>query len=145
MAFARTAEIPAIKVLADQLRLLLRSADSPARMSVMVVDVPPGGGVPPHSHAREEEGYFVLQGELALTVGAETRLLGAGDFGHVPPRTLHAYANQAMDTVRFLAWTVGGPIDEFFEAMSKRVTQMPRDAAAMQELTEQYGVKMGAA
>ena len=29
MAFARTAEIPAIQVLADQLRLLLRSADSP--------------------------------------------------------------------------------------------------------------------
>ena len=114
-------------------------------MSAMVVDVPPGGGVPPHSHATEEEGYFVLQGELTLTIGAETRLLGAGDFGHVPPRTLHGYANQATVPVRFLAWTVGGPIDEFFEAMSQRVTQMPRDGAAMQELTAQYGVKMGAA
>lgn len=145
MAFARTTDTPAIRVLADQLRLLLRSAESPSRMSVMVVDVPPGGGVPPHSHATEEEGYFVLQGELALTIGTDTRLLGAGDFGHVPPRTLHGYANRAAEPVRFLAWTVGGPIDEFFEAMSRRVTQMPRDAATMMELTAQYGVKMDAA
>jgi quercetin dioxygenase-like cupin family protein len=145
MAFARTADTPAIQVLADQLRLLLRSADSPSRMSVMVVDVPPGGGVPPHSHDTEEEGYFVLQGELTLTVGAQTRSLGAGDFGHVPPRTVHGYMNRAQEPVRFLAWTVGGPIDEFFEAMSQRVTQMPRDSAAMQQLTAQYGVTMGPA
>lgn len=142
MSFARTTSIAPIQVLSDQLRLLLRSADSPFQMSAMVVDVPPGGAVPPHLHGQEEEGYFVLDGELGLTIGDATQILAAGDFGHVPPRTVHAYANRGPRPVRFLAWTVGGPIDAFFEAMSQRVRQMPDDAAAMAELTARFGVQM---
>jgi quercetin dioxygenase-like cupin family protein len=142
MSFARTASITPIQVLSDRLRLLLRSDDSPFQMSAMVVDVPPGGAVPPHTHGKEEEGYFVLQGELALTVGEDTRILASGDFGHVPPRTVHGYANLSAAPVRFLAWTVGGPIDQFFEAMSQRVKRMPQDAAAMAEITARFGVHM---
>lgn len=142
MSFARTSAVAPIQVLSDQLRLLLRSADSPHQMSAMVVEVPPGGFVPPHRHGREEEGYFVLDGELTLTVAGETRTLGAGDFGHVLPRTVHAYANGSDAPVRFLAWTVGGPIDRFFEAMSERVKRMPQDAAAMAEVTARFGVEM---
>lgn len=142
MSFARTSAVAPIQVLSDRLRLLLRSADSPNQMSAMVVEVPPGGFVPPHRHGREEEGYFVLEGELAQTIGDETRTLCAGDFGHVPPRTVHAYANRGAAPVRFLAWTVGGPIDRFFEAMSERVQRMPQDAAAMAEVTAQFGVEM---
>lgn len=142
MPYARTSTIAPIQVLSDQLRLLLRSADSPAQMSAMVVDVPPGGFVPPHRHGKEEEGYFVLDGELTLTIADHTRTLVAGDFGHVPPRTVHAYANQSSAPVRFLAWTVGGPIDQFFEAMSQRVKRMPEDAPAMAEITARFGVQM---
>ncbi|WP_156255519.1 cupin domain-containing protein [Sandarakinorhabdus oryzae] len=142
MGFARTATTAPIRVLADELRLLLRSANSPAAMSVMVVDVPPGGGVPPHSHAAEEEGYYLLSGTLDLMVGNETHRLGPGDFGHVPPGTLHGYANPGREPVRFLAWTVGGPVDDFFEAMSREVQEMPRDAAAMAALTQRFGITM---
>jgi quercetin dioxygenase-like cupin family protein len=142
MTFARTSAIMPIQVLSDRLQLLLRSADSPNQMSAMVVEVPPGGFVPPHRHGREEEGYFVLEGALDLTLADETRTLLAGDFGHVPPRTLHAYANHGVAPVHFLAWTVGGPIDRFFEAMSARVKEMPRDAAAMAEVTAAFGVEM---
>lgn len=142
MSIARTVDTAPIQVLSDQLRLLLRSAQSPSRMSVMVVDVPPGAGVPPHSHEREEEGYFVLEGELALTIGTTTHALAQGDFGHVPPRTVHGYANNGARPVRFLAWTIGGPIDQFFEDMSRRVRRMPEDLPAMAELTARYGVTM---
>lgn len=142
MPYARTSSIAPIQVLSDQLRLLMRSNDSPFQMSAMVVDVPPGAQVPPHMHAKEEEGYFVLEGELALTIAERTQTLLAGDFGHVPPRTVHAYANRGAAPVRFLAWTVGGPIDQFFEAMSQRVKRMPQDAAAMAEITARFGVQM---
>lgn len=142
MPFVRSASVPPIDVLSDRLRLLLRSADSPSQMSVMLVEVPAGGAVPPHTHAREEEGYFVLEGALALTVGDRTETLAPGDFGHVPPRTVHAYANPGPSTVRFLAFTVGGPIDRFFEAMSRRVRRMPDDAPALAEVTAEFGVTM---
>lgn len=142
MSVVRSADVAPIQVLSDRLRLLLKSEQSPFQMSAMLVEVPPGGFVPPHSHAREEEGYFVLSGRLALTIGETTHDLGPGDFGHVPPQTRHGYANAATETVRFLAWTVGGPIDQFFEAMSREVKRMPEDAPAMAALTARFGVQM---
>ncbi len=142
MPFAKSSEIAPIGVLSDQIRILLKSRNSSSRMSAMVVDVPPGGFVPPHSHALEEEGYFVLEGALDLTVGDRVETLPSGGFGHVPPGTLHAYANRTSEPVRFLAWTVGGPIDEFFEAMSRSVKEMPRDAAVMEEIATRFGVTM---
>lgn len=140
--FARSSAIEPIQVLSDQLRLLMRSADSPFQMSAMLVEVPPGGFVPPHTHSNEEEGYFVLEGALTLSIGDQSRTLEPGEFGHVPPRTLHGYANAAAAAVRFLAWAVGGPIDRFFEAMSERVKEMPRDADAMAEIAARFGVAM---
>jgi hypothetical protein len=55
---------------------------------------------------------------------------------------VHGYANPGQTPVCFLAWTVGGPIDRFFEAMRECVTQVPRDAGAMAEITAHFGVEM---
>jgi quercetin dioxygenase-like cupin family protein len=39
----------------------------------------PGATVPRHSHEHTEQVMFVLEGELEMTVGSETRGLRAGD------------------------------------------------------------------
>jgi quercetin dioxygenase-like cupin family protein len=39
----------------------------------------PGALVPRHAHAQTEQVMFVLEGELEMSVGEETRKLGAGD------------------------------------------------------------------
>jgi quercetin dioxygenase-like cupin family protein len=39
----------------------------------------PGATVPRHSHAHTEQVMFVLEGELEMTVGSETRTLREGD------------------------------------------------------------------
>jgi quercetin dioxygenase-like cupin family protein len=39
----------------------------------------PGAIVPRHSHEHTEQVMYVVEGELEMTVGSETRTLGAGD------------------------------------------------------------------
>jgi quercetin dioxygenase-like cupin family protein len=39
----------------------------------------PGAHVPPHSHEHTEQVMLILDGELEMTVGSETRALHAGD------------------------------------------------------------------
>ncbi len=39
----------------------------------------PGAHVPRHSHEHTEQVMYVLEGELEMTVGSETRTLGSGD------------------------------------------------------------------
>lgn len=141
MGFVRSDECAPLRVLDDEIRVLQLSAESPNRMAVMRVEVPAGGSVPLHSHATEEEAYFVLDGTLEMTVGSVEIRLQANDFAHVPPDTAHGYRNPGPATTRFLAWTVGGPIDEFFVAMSQSVRRMPEDAPRMLELMDSFGVR----
>lgn len=108
MGVVHSNECTSVRVLDDTVRVLQRSADSPNRMSVMNVEVPSGSGVPPHSHAIEEEAYFVLDGVLEMTVNGAQFQLRAGDYAHVPPGAVHGYRNPGPITTRVLAWTVGG-------------------------------------
>jgi quercetin dioxygenase-like cupin family protein len=81
MGVVRSNEGSPLRVLDDQVRILQRSAASPNRMAVMQVEVPPGSGVPPHSHANEEEAYFILDGELDMTVDQAEFCLQGGAAG----------------------------------------------------------------
>jgi quercetin dioxygenase-like cupin family protein len=141
MGIVRNNQGQHLQVLGDAVQVLLGSASSPHRMSVMTVEVAPGGQVPPHRHG-EEESYYVLSGTLAMTIGSEQHVLTPGDFAHVPPDAVHGYVNPAAEPARFLACAVGGPIDRFFAGMSEHVKAMPDDAPAMMELMTQYGVRM---
>jgi mannose-6-phosphate isomerase-like protein (cupin superfamily) len=47
--------------------------------------------VPLHSHSQEDEVWYVLEGEVAFTVGAETCLLGPGSFVFVPRGAPHTF------------------------------------------------------
>lgn len=41
-----------------------------------------------------------------------------GDMVHLPPFTPHGYRNSSDKPARFLACTIGGPMDRFFETMA---------------------------
>lgn len=55
--------------------------------------VPPQGGPPPHVHHREDEAFWVLEGELEVYVGEHTFKAEAGSFVHLPKGVLHSYQN----------------------------------------------------
>ncbi|MFD0489419.1 cupin domain-containing protein [Saccharopolyspora spinosporotrichia] len=45
-------------------------------LSLMEVSVPPGDGPPPHVHSNEDEGIYVLAGELEFFTDGRTFLAG---------------------------------------------------------------------
>jgi uncharacterized RmlC-like cupin family protein len=66
--------------------------------------------------------------------------LQPGELLHLPPGAPHGYRNPADTPARFLAWTVGGPMDDFFTTMSERVRELPRDLDVMQQVLQVFGV-----
>ena len=81
--------------------------------------VPPGGGPPPHLHHREDEAFWVLEGDLEVTVGETTFGAGVGSFVHLPKGVPHAYRNIGAGPARFLTLMVPAGLEEFFEEMGK--------------------------
>ena len=55
---------------------------------VVFFDIQPVGKVPPHSHC--DQWGFVLEGEMALTIGDETRVYRRGDSYFIPEGTVHS-------------------------------------------------------
>jgi len=80
--------------------------------------VRPGGEPPLHVHAREDETFYVLEGEVTFQRGHERIEAGTGDAVFMPRGVQHGFAVQT-DTARLLqAFTPGG-LEEAFRALSE--------------------------
>lgn len=142
MTVIRSQEGQSVRVLSDTVCIKLESVCSPSNMAVMTVEVPPGGFVPPHTHAEEEESYYMLDGSMVMQFGTEEFAIAPGDFVYVPAGTVHGYKNTSDRPIRFLVWTIGGAIDEFFLEMGEKIRQVPDDLPKMPEILEKYGIQM---
>jgi mannose-6-phosphate isomerase-like protein (cupin superfamily) len=73
------------------------------RLSLAEVTVGPGGGSLEHYHRHTEEVYYLLRGQAQLTVGDETRMVGAGDTIVIPPGGRHKIVNVGEGDLILLA------------------------------------------
>jgi len=65
-------------VVGDLITLKLTSEDTGGAFSLFEGTIPPGGGPPPHVQHREDESFYVLEGEFEFLVGEDTIPAGAG-------------------------------------------------------------------
>jgi mannose-6-phosphate isomerase-like protein (cupin superfamily) len=83
----------------------------------------PGTGPPPHVHHREDEAFYVLEGEYEFLVGGDAFKAEAGSLLYVPKGTLHTHRNVGEGVGRMLVTqTPGGLYELFFQK-----TGMPLD------------------
>ncbi|TDC73789.1 cupin domain-containing protein [Streptomyces hainanensis] len=85
-----------------------------------VVDLAPGAGTGTHFHRTMSESFFVTAGSLRVFDGERWVDAAQGDFLHVPPGGLHAFANGTEQPVSFLMLFVpGAPREGYFEGLSE--------------------------
>ena len=94
---------------ADQLMTFKVSSEDTGGMYAFTDSVvPPQGEAPLHVHHREDEAFWVLEGELEILVGEDTFRASAGSFVHLPKGVRHAYKNVGMRPARSLTLIVPG-------------------------------------
>jgi quercetin dioxygenase-like cupin family protein len=100
------------------LRWHVDSDDTDGTFALGEALVRPGGEPPVHVHAREDETFYVLQGEITFQRGHERIEARAGDAVLMPRGVQHGFAVRT-DTARLLqAFTPGG-LEEAFRALSE--------------------------
>jgi len=65
--------------------------DTDGQLTIIEVTEPPGMEAPLHVHHREDEAFWILEGEATLYVGDETIEAKAGDFAWGPRDIPHRY------------------------------------------------------
>lgn len=69
--------------------------------------------VPLHIHSHEAEIWYVLEGEVTLTIGEERRIAEPGGFAYIPAGTAHTF--QALTpTIRWFGMGVPGGLNQWF-------------------------------
>lgn len=71
-------------------------------------------GTEPHVHHHHADAFYVLEGELCVSLGADERSLGVGDFVLIPPDVAHGFRNAGEADVRYLnIHAPGAGFDEY--------------------------------
>lgn len=95
-----------------------------------------GGGPPPHFHPWDEA-FYVIDGQVEVTVDGKSNRVSSGGYVHIPAGTIHAYKNLSS-TAKIIGVVSDPRGGQFFAAMDQ--LKVPEDLARIFEVAERYGV-----
>lgn len=138
-----------IWVLGDLYRLMVTDEDTGGAYALFETTATPGlPGPPPHIHHNEDEAFYVLEGEVELTVDGGTSTVGAGSFVNIPKGMLHTFRNAGTTPARFLAIVAPAGFERFFEEVGEPVTdpssppEGPPDVEKVLAAAPKYGLEI---
>jgi quercetin dioxygenase-like cupin family protein len=125
------------------------SETTDGRVAVIQHLAPKGAGSPLHVHHREDEWFYVLEGELTFWVGGEVIDAPAGSFVYGPRDIPHTFT-VASEQARFLLVTEPAGFDAFFRAASEPASRLevppaptePPDIAGLTALAASFGIEI---
>ena len=98
------------------------AADTGGQMTIIEVTEPPGAEAPLHVHYREDESFWILQGDVTFAVGGATIEAHAGDFAFAPRDIPHRYTVGENGCTMLFITTPGG-FEDLVIAMSRPAEQ----------------------
>ena len=111
------------------------------KFSVVEHPIEPGTLVPPHTHSREDEYSYVLEGEVGVKVGDQEFLGTVGDIIVKPRGVSHTFWNPGSQPARLLEIIAPAGFESYFEEMPRVLNAGgPPDLQQVASIAEKYGM-----
>jgi mannose-6-phosphate isomerase-like protein (cupin superfamily) len=125
-------------------RVTCLHADPASRFSLLRWDAPGGaGGIPMHLHAHTEEGFYVLGGELGLSLDGQEAVFGPGTYTAVAPGRRHSFWNPGTQPAVYLTPIVPAGVEHYLRELADglaKASSAEASAALRQRLSEAYDI-----
>jgi steroid delta-isomerase-like uncharacterized protein len=120
--------------------------------SFFVSTAPPGEGVPIHTHLKEDEAYYILDGtwEIYDTTNQQTLTVGPDDYIYVPMGINHGFKNVGDKPARMILLITPGGLEGFFEGIGQTIEDLdhlpppvpfnPADFAKAAQVAARYNI-----
>jgi quercetin dioxygenase-like cupin family protein len=126
-------------VLGSPYRFLATSAQTAGSLALIEAIAPPHSEVPLHMHTREDETFFVLEGQLKIQCGGRPLVLEERSTAFLPRNIPHSYANYWDTPAKYLvSITPGG-----FEKCLEEFGHLSADSRPAPETLAAIGQKYG--
>ena len=83
------------------------------QFSLIYIEVHKGNEPPAHTHQREDESYYILEGQIRFWIGDTIIDAKPGDFVHLPKGIPHKFELQS-EFVKELMWVTPSGLDKWF-------------------------------
>lgn len=110
----------------------------------------PEFGPPPHIHHREDESYYVLEGQFEFLDGDRTFTVGTGSFVYLPKGRLHMHRATGGASARALVLVTPAGVEKFVEeagepAIDKSSLPAPPELPELERIVaiaQNYGIEV---
>lgn len=112
--------------------ILANTRQTNGSMTVMELEIPPYDGPASHTHLREDEVWYVLDGDFRFKAGDEMLRATTGGMAFGPRGVPHTFQNVGDTVGRLLIITTPSGVERFFEQTDKMARPIdPEQLAAI--------------
>ena len=111
--------------LGDPIEVLVGAEETDGAYSLVEFWIGPGSGALPHTHTREDEHFYILEGEIEFSVAGKAIQAHAGDFVKAFRGEQHSFRNPGETPARLLVAITPGNFVDFFVELSTPCTECP--------------------
>ena len=139
-----------VSLVGDVYRFLATGEDTNSKYTFIEALVSPGGGPPPHVHSREEEGFYILEGEIAFTIDGKRVVATPGMFANMPIGTPHSFKNETNKPAKLLATVAPAGLEKMFmeiavplaEGATTALPPTKEDIETLLAIAPKYGIEI---
>jgi quercetin dioxygenase-like cupin family protein len=139
-----------IWVVGDRYTIKCSGNDTNGAYALMEAIVPPGAGPPPHIHSREDEAFYVLDGDLQFHAEGRSFSATSGAWVMLAKGSLHYFKNIGSKPARMLIVVTPSGLENFFleigreavEGESESVAPTPEEIQKLVETAPKYGIEI---
>jgi quercetin dioxygenase-like cupin family protein len=129
-----------LNLLGDEVVVKLGGESAP--MTVMLSTTAPKVGPPLHRHSREDEAFFVLEGNFLFEADGKQTHAGPGCFIFLPRGTAHAFQNVGETLGKLLILAQPAGVEKFFSEIDRAARDMKGvDMNVLLPIFAKYGME----
>jgi quercetin dioxygenase-like cupin family protein len=141
-----------VSVVGDTYRIIVGGEQTSGAYAFVDMLIPPNGGPPPHSHAKFQEAFFIIDGHIEVITKERKYIATKGSHVNIPFNgPVHKFANKTDKTTHILCLITPAGMEKMFLEIGKPVAantflpppnMTPEEQKQVQSIAEKYGQKL---
>ncbi|ALF56023.1 cupin [Nostoc piscinale CENA21] len=120
-------------VLGDLYTFKVFSEDTNQTYALIEIVMQPHSAVPSHKHTKENESFYIQEGEVEFQTFEQIILATPGTFLHFPQGQPHSFRNISGEPAKFLCWLTPGGLEKFFREIGTPTSEQNTTPPAVTE------------